>query len=118
MRHQSSSDDEEMELVDTQVLDSMGQFIWGQFYDNENSRLTQKKYKDHSHAKNAYLLINNYERENVLTEDYVKTCLTNYILFMKPDIKFKDEDTNRNFYSCIIRDKQLSENAKIQLTMT
>jgi len=41
MRH-SSSDDEEMYPVDTQALDTMDQFIWGQFNDNEGSRLSQK----------------------------------------------------------------------------
>lgn len=41
MRH-SSSDDEEMLPVDTQVLENMDQFIWSQFNDNESSRLAQK----------------------------------------------------------------------------
>jgi len=76
----------------------------------------RNKYKDHSHTFNAYLLINNYERTNPLTENYVKTCLVNYILYMKPDIWFKDEHTNRNFYHLIIRDKGLWENTKVQLT--
>lgn len=52
-----------------------------------------------------------------MTEAYVKTWILNYILYMKPDINFKEEDTNRNFYVYIIRDKQLSQNTKISLTM-
>lgn len=76
----------------------------------------KNKYKDHSEAFSAYLLINNYERPNVVTETYVKTWLLNYILYMKPDINFKDQHTNRNFYTLIIRDKQLWENSKISLT--
>lgn len=35
---------------------------------------------------------------------------------MKPDINFKDEHTNRNFYNLIIRDKQLTQNSKVSLT--
>ena len=35
---------------------------------------------------------------------------------MKPDIGYKDQFTNRNFYIWIIRDKFLSENSKISLT--
>lgn len=116
MRH-SSSDDEEMHLVDTQQIENVDKLIWGQFYDNESSRLTQKKYKDHSPEFNAYLLINNYERVNPCTETYVKTWILNYILYIKPDINFKDEHTDRNFYSYIIRDKQLSQNTKVSLTM-
>jgi len=77
----------------------------------------KNKYKDHSEAFNAYLLINNYERDRLMTETYVKTWIMNYILYMKPDINFKDEHTDRNFYIYIIRDKQLSQNSKISLTM-
>lgn len=35
---------------------------------------------------------------------------------MKPDINFKDEHTNRNFYNYIIRDKLLTEKTKVALT--
>ena len=41
MRH-SSSDDEEMQFVDSQQIENVDKLIWGQFYDNESSRLTQK----------------------------------------------------------------------------
>lgn len=112
MRH-SSSDDDEMIEVDVQVISNMDQFIWGQFMDNESSRRAQKKYRDHSEAFNAYLLINNYTRENIVTEKYIKTCIENYILYMKPDINFQDEHTNRNFYNYIIRDKVLSQQSKV-----
>lgn len=76
----------------------------------------RNKYKDHSAAFSAFLLINNYERERLMTEDYVKRWILNYILYMKPSINFKDEHTNRNFYNYIIRDKQLSQTTKISLT--
>ncbi|CAI2374812.1 unnamed protein product [Moneuplotes crassus] len=77
----------------------------------------KNKYRDHSLEFNAYLLINNYERERLMTETYIKTCIMNYILYMKPDVNFKDEHTSRNFYVYIIRDKQLSQATKIALTM-
>lgn len=77
----------------------------------------RNKYKDHSKEFNAYLLINHYEREKLMTESYVKTCITNYILYMKPDINFQDEHTKRNFYTYIIRDKNLTQRTKISLTM-
>lgn len=115
MRH-SSSDDEEMLEVDSQEIANMNQFIWGQFMDNESSRLAQKKYLDHSEPFNAYLLINNYSRTVPWTEEYVKNCIGNYILYMKPDINYKDEHTNRNFYNYIVRDKWISENMKVALT--
>jgi len=41
MRH-NSSDDEEMHVVDTQLLENMDHYVWGQFYDNESSRTAQK----------------------------------------------------------------------------
>lgn len=117
MRH-SSSDDDEMLEVDSQALANLGQYIWGQFMDNESSRLAQKKYKDHSDAFNAYLLINNYVREKIVTEKYVKTWLENYILYMKPDINFKDQHTERNFYHYIVRDKVLNQKSKVCITST
>lgn len=76
----------------------------------------KNKYKEHTSAYSAYLLINSYERTFTTTDDYVKMCLLNYILYMKPDIGYKDQYTNRNFYIWIIRDKFLSENSKISLT--
>lgn len=116
MRHSSSDDDDVMLEVDSQAIANLGQYIWGQFMDNESSRLAQKKYKDHSDAFNAYLLINNYARENIVTEKYIRTCLENYILYMKPDITFKDEHTERNFYHYIVRDKVLSQESKMRIT--
>lgn len=115
MRHSSSSDDEMVE-VDSQVIANMDQFVWGQFNDNESSRIAQKKYRDHSETLNAYLLINNFSRNSIVTEKYIRTCLQNYILYMKPDINFQDEHTSRNFYHLIIRDKVLSQEAKVALT--